>query len=151
MTRKKNLSELDGKIKFEENISFKREWNDDNAVSMLKKYCDSDPNIIFALIFGSTATGRNKNNSDLDIAVYFKIPPEGFEILKFINKLSELSGMDVDLVILNNASALLRHQVTKHKINLTIKDMAQYIKFREKVIDDYFEYKYISGMDIYDR
>jgi hypothetical protein len=146
--KKKDLCELKGKIKFAGNIPFEA---DDKAVKRLKDYCNSDPNIIFALIFGSTTTGKNKKNSDLDIAIYFKIPPEGFDILKFINKLSELSGKEVDLVILNYASALLRHQVIKHKINITIKDMMLYREFREKTFDDYFEYKYISGMDIYDR
>ncbi len=67
-----------------------------------------------------------------------------------INKLSDLTGRDVDLVILNNASALLRHQVMKYREPLIIKDRNEYIRFRERTISDYDE-AYISGMNVYVR
>ena len=72
-------------------------------------------------------------------------------MLGFINKLSDLTGKDVDVVVLNSASALLKHQVMKNKINLTIKDETLYRDFREKTIADYDEYKYVTGMNGYDR
>ncbi len=117
----------------------------------LKDYLGNDPNVIFAFIFGSAVTGKLRKGSDLDIAIYFEQPPEGMDLLHLINTLSELVGKDVDVVVLNTASAFLRHQIMKHKIELIIKDRERYRRFREKTISDYDEYKYVAGMNVYDR
>lgn len=44
----------------------------------LQERLDKDPNIRFALIFGSHARGRARDRSDVDLAVYFAQPPEEF-------------------------------------------------------------------------
>lgn len=112
----------------------------------------NDANIQFAFIFGSYIIRRYKRGkSDLDIAIFFKNPPEGLDLLYFINKLSDLSGKEIDLVVLNKASAFLRHQVMKYGIPLVIKKQVLYRRFRERTISDYSEYKFVSGLDDYDR
>ena len=123
----------------------------DNTVIKIREFLVGDPNVLFAHLFGSAAAGRQRKGSDLDIGVLFKYPPRGLALLHFMSRLSELAGADVDLVVLNKASAFLRHQVMKQKVELTVKDRASYVKFREKTISDYDEYKYISGMSAYDR
>jgi predicted nucleotidyltransferase len=110
-----------------------------NSIERLRTFLDDDRNIIFAVIFGSGAGGKQKKGSDIDIGIYFVQPPEGLDLLGFINMLSDLAGMDVVVVVLNTASALLRHQVMKNKINLTIKDETLYRDFRQKTISDYDE------------
>lgn len=122
-----------------------------NSNEKLKVFLGKDQNVVFALIFGSYAEGRQKKTSDIDIGIYFVQPPEGIKLLTLINVLSELAGREVDVVVLNNAPPFLRHQIMKNRVILTIKDMAVYAKFREKTISDYDEYKYISGMNVYDR
>lgn len=118
---------------------------------MLKEFLDKDANVDFAFTFGSYAIGRQKRESDLDIAICFKNPPEGIEFLNYINRLSELIGKEVDVAVLNKASAFLRHQVMKYGSPLIIKDHFTYIKFREKEMIDYDEYRFVSGMYVYDR
>lgn len=132
-------------------VFLKRDAKLMNLTDKLKNFMDNDPNVIFALIFGSIATGKQKRGSDIDIGIYFVNPPEGLDLLDLVNVLSELTGREVDVVALNNASALLRHQAMKNRVALTIKDMVIYRKFREKTISDYDEYKYVAGMNIYDR
>ncbi len=122
-----------------------------NPVHEISDSLAKDPNILFALMFGSYAAGKRKRGSDLDIGIYFEKPVEGLPLLNLINALSELAGRDVDVVVLNKASAFLRHQVMKHRVTLLIKDQVVYTKFREKTISDYDEYKYISGINSYDR
>ena len=109
-----------------------------------------DTNICFALVFGSYAKGSQKPDSDLDIAFYFKHPPAGLEILDMKSKYSEYVQTEVDIVVLNNASAFLRHQVIKNGIRLFISDELKYRHFREKTMTDYDIYKYVSGMNRYD-
>ncbi len=67
-----------------------------------------------------------------------------------MNKFSEIAGKDVHVVVLNKASSFFRHQVMKSRIFLTVKDRTIYHRFREKSITDYDDYKYISGMNVYD-
>ena len=71
-------------------------------------------------------------------------------LLLYINTLSDLTGAEIDLAVLNQASAFMRHQVFKSGVPLLIKDSVIYRRFREKTITDYQEFKYISGMPTYD-
>jgi predicted nucleotidyltransferase len=126
--------------------------NDINHIVFnLKRLFDTDGNVVFALIFGSYAAGTYKKGSDVDIAVYFTAPPQGMALLSLINRIANQINKDVDLVVLNCASAFVRHQVMKNRITIVIKDHLIYRKFREKTLSDYDEYKFISGMSIYDK
>lgn len=111
----------------------------------LQERLEKDSNVCFALIFGSHARGRARAGSDLDIAVYFKQPPVGLDHLDLLGELSDLAGREVDLVVLNRASAILRHQVLKNRIPLCIKDRPAYTSFREKAMADYDICRYLAG------
>jgi predicted nucleotidyltransferase len=124
---------------------------EDKILSKLKELLNYDSTVSFVFIFGSYVRKRQKGASDIDIAIYFNKPPDGIDLLHLINKLSDLTGKNVDLIVLNSASAFLRHQVMKHGIPLIIKDKTTYRQFREKTICDCDEYKFVSGMNIYDR
>lgn len=117
----------------------------------LQHFLKNDENVVFAVIFGSYASGKHKKGSDIDVGIFFRKPPEGLELFNFINRLSDLIDKDVDIVVLNKASAFIRHQIMKNKIVLVVKDRTIYRLFREKTISDYDEYKYISGMNAYAR
>ena len=120
-------------------------------LSDLKGYMSKDDNVLFDFIFGSYAAGKQNKGSDIDVAVYFNDPPYGLDLFGLINTLSDLCGADIDLIILNRASPFLRHQVMKYGVALAIKDRHIYRQFREGVISGYDEYKFISGLAIYDR
>ncbi|NWF75546.1 MAG: nucleotidyltransferase domain-containing protein [Nitrospirae bacterium] len=122
----------------------------DEIILKLKAYFQEDSNVQFAFIFGSYVKGRQKRGSDLDVAVFFKNPPEGLDLLGYTNKLSDILEKEVHLVVLNNAPPLLRHQIVKYGIRLIKKDESLYTRFREKTMTDYEEYKNVSGMNIYD-
>jgi len=121
--------------------------NPDSRIALpgLMDRLDKDPNIRFALIFGSHARGRARTGSDLDLAVYFQQPPVGLDHLDLLSELSDLAGQEVDLVVLNRASAILRHQVLKNRIPLCVKDRPAYTAFREKAMADYDTYRYLAG------
>jgi len=123
----------------------------DNAITRIEEFVSSDPTVCFAMVFGSYVNTRHRKAKDIDIAMYFYTAPEGLDLLNLINGLSNLTGREVDLVVLNSASAFLRHQVMKTGIPLIIKDKVIFQHFREKTISDYDEYKFVSGMNMYDR
>ena len=103
---------------------------EDKILSKLKELLNYDSTVSFVFIFGSYVRKRQKGASDIDIAIYFNKPPDGIDLLHLINKLSDLTGKNVDLIVLNSASAFLRHQVMKHGIPLIIKDKTTYRQFR---------------------
>ncbi len=128
-----------------------RQSIDKGRIEKIRDALEKDDNVVFALLFGSYIRGKKKKGSDIDIAIYFRKPPGGYRLLKIIDKLSSLTGnQDVDLIILNNASAMMRHQVFKNKETIVIKDRDLYTRFRLKSMNDYEEFKHISGLDIYD-
>ena len=72
------------------------------------------PEISAAYLFGSTAIGRSRPGSDVDIAFITKKPIDQMKIIEWETSLSNFIGKDVDLVIFNQASPLLKHQILKH-------------------------------------
>lgn len=73
------------------------------------------------------------------------------EKLAAIVSLSQAAGRDVHLAVLNEASALLRHQIMKNGFSVIIKDREANCRFREQAMTNYDEYKFVSGMVVYDR
>ena len=74
--------------------------------------------IVLAYLFGSLARGQETGLSDVDIAVLLEDLPTdllGFT-LKLMDELSVILGDRVDLVFLNEAPPLLRHQLIKHRL-----------------------------------
>jgi len=70
------------------------------------------PEISFAYLFGSRAEGRERQQSDIDIAIYVR-PDFRIDRLELSSILSaELEGV-TDLVILNQAPPAVCHQVLK--------------------------------------
>jgi len=122
-----------------------------DVITRIKEFVSCDPTVCFAMAFGSYVNTVPRKAKDIDIALYFYTAPEGLALLDLINILSNWTGKEVDLVVLNTASAFLRHQVMKTGIPLIIKEKNIFQHFREKTISDYDEYKYVSGMNIYDR
>jgi len=106
-------------------MSHQTQENLENLFRKIKDFLEKDPNIVFALVFGSAATGKLRKDSDIDVAIYVKNPVSGYEVLSLMQKLT---------------SPLLRHQVMKNRKELFIKDFSVYSKFRKNIIDDYQEY-----------
>ncbi|BCB95254.1 hypothetical protein JZK55_01760 [Dissulfurispira thermophila] len=55
-----------------------------NGISKIKKSLKKDDNVIFALLFGSYATGKQKKDSDIDIAIYFKKKPNTSNFSRYL-------------------------------------------------------------------
>lgn len=123
----------------------------DRLLERLRALLQEDDNVLFAFLFGSHADGTARKESDLDIAVFYRQPPQGAEKIAAIDSLSRAAGRDVHLAVLNEASALLRHQVMKNGFSVIIKDREAYCRFREQTMTNYDEYKFVSGMVVYDR
>jgi len=114
-------------------------------VEKLKEYFGSREDICFAFLFGSHVLGKTFQESDVDIAIYFK---EGYSFeptKKIWGELEEILGKDVDLVVLNTAPPLIGYTAIRGKAIAT-NDYRMYLDymlsvsqeaedFREFVVD----------------
>lgn len=113
-----------------------------NLITALER----DDRVSFAYLFGSRAGIKYRADSDLDIAIFFNKEPRGFDFIELISELTDITGIDVDLVSLNRAGPVLRHQVLKNGRKLLAKDSERLASFREKNMRDYYEYLEINGL-----
>lgn len=130
----------------------------DNLKNLLQEY-----NIKLIYIFGSYAKGNNNANSDLDIAVLLNNDYDPMDKLSLIGDLTSIFKRDdIDLVILNSANSVLKHQIIKYgklvfmenediKVNFEVRvlkeymDMEPFRRTQRKYINEWFEN--IAGVD----
>lgn len=111
----------------------------------LQAALEGDPNVVFAYVFGSTVRHPERRPRDLDVAVWYADPPGGLATLDEIQRLSSVTGREVDLVVLNDASPLLRHQAVKHGQRLLCRDIVTHTAFRDRTIRDYQTYRHLTA------
>ncbi len=101
-----------------------REWG--NALGDKLKHVFEKHNVLIAYLFGSRARGQAREDSDYDIAVLFENPNTtilneielGMDIATNLN----VPPDKVDIVLLNNADALLKARIFKEGIPIYAKD-----------------------------
>ena len=77
--------------------------------------CKGQREIIAAYVFGSRAMGKGKKASDVDIALLLDDrEASNFPYLEFKVTLERALNKNVDLIILNQAGEILKHQVRKY-------------------------------------
>lgn len=93
-----------------------------DAVPQLKPAIDTQlrevlihfPKIVLAVLFGSVASGRQRADSDLDIAVSAKHALAAHEKMALMGAFAERIGRPVDLIDLNGVSEPLLGQIVRH-------------------------------------
>ena len=97
--------------------------------------------IVFAYIFGSYAKGNVRENSDIDIAIYLKDNIDTHEYLDMKMEISEALKREVDLVILNDTTPLLKYEIYKNNILLFTNDKVMESKYKVKTLFEYNDMK----------
>src|ERR1035437_3004023 len=82
------------------------------------------PTLVLALLFGSVAQGRQRADSDLDIAVAAKRALTVTEKMTLIEALAECTGRPIDLIDLKVVAELLLGQIVRHGRRLLGSDTA---------------------------
>jgi len=108
--------------------------------------------VILAYLFGSHAEGTARPSSDVDIAVLlpFHAPRDTyFDVrLKLIGDLQDvLQCNDVDVIVLNEATALLTHEVVRHgKVLYEDEVTRPWIDFAVRAINYYADTAYLRRL-----
>jgi uncharacterized protein len=95
-----------------------------------------------AYLFGSRAQGRWRPDSDIDVAVLVDAETAAADRGAVVRRLAARLGHDVssallDLVILNDAPALLRHRVVRDGVLLLQRSPVDRVRFVTRMLRDY--------------
>ncbi|MFQ5454952.1 MAG: nucleotidyltransferase domain-containing protein [Nitrospirota bacterium] len=108
----------------------------------LKEFFSISKNVIFVFLFGSFAKGNVTPLSDIDIAAFFRNTPDFYRINDMREELSELLNIAaVDIVVLNNASPIIKMQVLKKGNILVNKVPGIYNSFFVSTVKEYDDLK----------
>ncbi|MEO8407757.1 MAG: nucleotidyltransferase domain-containing protein [Oxalobacteraceae bacterium] len=115
--------------------------------ALLKDVLAHFPQIILAVLFGSVALGRQRPDSDLDLAVAAAQALTANEKIAIIGVLAESTGRPIDLIDLKTVSEPLLGQVVRHGrrilgsdthygalINRHLLEQADFMPYRSRVL-----------------
>ena len=132
---------------------------DTNAlVAELTDYFTTRDDVVMAFLFGSQARETQTDESDVDVAVYFRptegdhgAPPRGAALEIEANteyageravwrRVEEIAGAEVDLVVLNRAPTALAASVFFDGLPIVVTDQALYWRYFLTVTNDAEEF-----------
>jgi hypothetical protein len=114
------------------------------AIERLPAVFEKRPEIVAAYIYGSFATGKTTDLSDIDIAVLLRDKGSLELQLELIGDISEaLKTNDFDLVILNNCPPYMQYEVVSSGKIIYEKDREARCDFHVRALQRYFDVKHI--------
>jgi predicted nucleotidyltransferase len=120
------------------------------SLNQIKNYLFKRPEISMAFIFGSVSLGSAGDDSDLDIAIYFKTPNGEIEWESHTQyptedriwlDLERLAGREVDLLVLNRAPATIVDTVLREGNPLFVRDRKAYLDLLLRVGGEAEDYR----------
>ena len=90
-------------------------------------------------MFGSTATGRNRRGSDLDLAIVAKKTISSRERLRIEAELSSRLRRDVDLVVFGQVGPLLQRQILKYGRLIYERDLSERVRQEVQARAEYLD------------
>ncbi len=103
-------------------------------IKIFKKY-----QLKLIVLFGSFASGKNRKDSDVDLAVLGSEKISFEKQLKLINEFSQIFEQEVDLTIINNVNPLLGFQISKNSL-LLVGSNQDFVKFKLQAFHAFIDY-----------
>jgi predicted nucleotidyltransferase len=111
------------------------------VVKKIEKSLSVHSDIVLVFLFGSFVKGDITSFSDLDIAILFTGTTDFYRINNLREDISEMLGVEVDIVVLNNASPVIKMQVLKKGTLLINKAQRAYNEFFVSTVKEYDDLK----------
>ena len=110
-------------------------------VRKLSEILGAEHDIVFAFLFGSYQKGDRTSSSDLDMAIYFISSGDFYRLSDLKDQISRISGLEVDIVVLNHATPVIKMQVLKKGALLVNKNPRVYHDFVIRAVNEYDDLK----------
>ena len=112
-------------------------------VKSLEPLLNEKRGILLTFLFGSFVNKRVRPLSDVDIGILFRTVPDVYAINDLTEELSSLLQREVDLVVLNHASPVLKMQILKNGILIYASDRRHFHQFFVDTVNQYDDLKRI--------
>jgi len=112
-------------------------------VKSLEIFLNKKRGILLTFLFGSFAGKGTHPLSDVDIGILFRTVPDIYAINDLAEELSSLLQREVDLVVLNHTSPVLKMQVLKNGILIYASDRRHFHQFFVDTVNQYDDLKRI--------
>ncbi|MGL5356988.1 MAG: type VII toxin-antitoxin system MntA family adenylyltransferase antitoxin [Cetobacterium sp.] len=90
-------------------------------------------------VFGSYASGKTHNKSDIDIAFLSKNKIGKYDVFMKAQEISSLVNKEIDLVDLKDSSTVFQNEVVKNGVVILDGDIIERQKFEVLVLKKYIE------------
>lgn len=125
------------------------------SLNTLRNFCAQHSIIAAAYLFGSCSTGRDRQKSDIDLAFMVRQQLGSMERVEMETALSNLLGRDVDLIIFDQVSSLLQHQILKYGRLIYEADPSERVRqevfARRAYLDSAFLYRKLNRNPLHGR
>ena len=108
----------------------------------------ADPRIVYALLFGSGATGATHPDSDVDVAIGVGgAPPLGLlDLGALAAKVEAATGRRVDLVLLDEAPPALAYRIFRDGRTILVRDKPALDARRARAILEYLDFRPVEEL-----
>lgn len=113
----------------------------DDRIKKLLEYMPVQQDILMAFVFGSFVSRDMTAISDLDVALLFDGKIEFSRVGIIREELSDLLGIDVDVVVLNTAAPVIKMQILKKGRLLHVRERRAYNEFFVTTVKEYDDLK----------
>jgi len=96
----------------------------------------------FAYLLGSAGTDRFRDESDIDLAIYWKSPLSFSELSKIQAELEATFQRDVDLISLNAVDVIFARQVMETGRLLIVQSPGKLLQWKTEQLSRYPDFKY---------
>jgi len=94
-----------------------------------------------AYLFGSYADGKQNKNSDLDMGILLDEEYNKMIKLDILTELTQNNFDNIDLVVINNASILVKYEIVKHNRLIYCRNDFDFSAYYSKVVRLYLDFK----------
>ena len=122
-----------------------------SLLSKLTSAIEAYPEVLSGYLFGSTATGHARKDSDVDIAV--RLVPglsaeKHFQLrLELIDRIEKLVELTVDVVLMNDAGLIMLNQIFSHGMPVFIRGTEDEESFKVLKQKEFFDFRYYLDRD----
>ncbi len=109
----------------------------------LRRILEGEPGVAYALLFGSSARGTGRSDSDADVAVELTAgaPRDAQALGGLAARLESAAGCPVDLVLLDEAPAPLAYRIFRDGHLLVEHDHGALVARKARALLDYLDFK----------
>jgi len=117
-------------------------------VDALREAIESEPDVVYALLFGSSARGTRGPGSDADVAVELAAGAarDARALGRLIARLESATDRQVDLVLLDEASPPLAYRIFRDGHLIVERDHAALVARKARAILDYLDFKPVEDL-----